>query len=110
VCCTKSPFPPPHTHNLHTPSVDEKGLPWLSYTAAATLVPELGNFFQTQGVATPANLSDPFLREWRKSTANPVLLQTPPGGTNFQVLLLLMLLMMMGVMGQVGVVVLCSAL
>lgn len=55
----------------------------LSYTAAATLVPELGNFFQAQALAAP-NLSDPYLRAWAKSPANPVLLQTPPGGTNFQ--------------------------
>jgi hypothetical protein len=57
----------------------------LSYTAAATLVPELGNFFQAQALASPANLSDPYLRAWTKAEANPVLMQTPPGGTNFQV-------------------------
>lgn len=56
----------------------------MSYTAATTLVPELGNFFQQQALASPADPSDLFLRAWRKSQANPVLLQTPPGGTNFQ--------------------------
>lgn len=39
----------------------------LSYTAAATLVPELGNFFQSQALAYPANMSDPYLRSWTKS-------------------------------------------
>lgn len=113
-------------HTFLTHPVDDQGTPWLSYTAASTHVPELGNFFQvpcgsgaknwlfirhceykalaaltalsltpspspspmhsqTQALASPANLSDPYLRGWRKSPRNPVLLQTPPGGTNFQV-------------------------
>jgi hypothetical protein len=62
----------------------DDGTPWISYTAAATLVPELGNFFQSQALASPADPLDPFLRVWLKSAANPVLLQTPPGGSNFQ--------------------------
>ncbi|KAI8462298.1 MAG: glycosyl hydrolase [Monoraphidium minutum] len=65
-------------------TVAEDGTPWLSYTAAATHVPELGNFFQSQALAGPADPTDPFLRRWNKSAANPVLMQTPPGGTNFQ--------------------------
>ncbi|GBF98641.1 hypothetical protein Rsub_10830 [Raphidocelis subcapitata] len=65
-------------------TVTEDGTPWLSYTAAATFVPELGNFFQTQALASPVDPGDRLLRVWRKAAANPVLVQTPPGGNNFQ--------------------------
>jgi hypothetical protein len=67
-------------------TVDEAtGLPTISYTAAATRVPEYGNFFQAQALARPVDPNDRLLRQWAKSPANPVLVQTPPGGTNFQV-------------------------
>ena len=66
-------------------TVDEAGTPWLSYTAASTHVPELGNFYQVQSLASPADLNDPYLKTWRKAAVNPVLTQTPPGGNNFQV-------------------------
>ena len=75
-----TPTPPPPLI-----AVDDAGTPVISYTAAATLVPALGNFFQAQALARPANPSDPLLLDWAKGAAGPVLTQTPPGGTNFQV-------------------------
>lgn len=81
---TTTPCPQPPKPPNCAAAVTEEGTPWLSYTAAATFVPELGNFFQTQALASPVDPGDRMLRVWRKAAANPVLVQTPPGGTNFQ--------------------------
>ncbi|WIA23949.1 hypothetical protein OEZ85_013588 [Tetradesmus obliquus] len=63
---------------------EETGIPVLTYTAASTLVPEQGNFFQRQAMAVPEDMSDPLLKRWKKPDTNPFLVQVPPGGTNFQ--------------------------
>lgn len=43
--------------------------------AASTEAPEMGNFFQRQAMAVPANMSDPLLKKWVKPTTNPFLVQ-----------------------------------
>lgn len=40
----------------------------------------MGNFFQRQAMAVPADLNDPLLKEWVKPVTNPFLVQVPPGG------------------------------
>jgi len=35
----------------------------------------MGNFFQRQAMAVPANMSDPLLKKWVKPTTNPFLVQ-----------------------------------
>lgn len=45
---------------------------------------ELGYYYQVQGVAMPANLSDPMLVDWVKPAANPIIPATPAGATNRQ--------------------------
>jgi hypothetical protein len=44
-------------------------------SAAGTQVPELGNFFQQQALAVPANSSDPYLKQWTKLSTNPFIAQ-----------------------------------
>jgi hypothetical protein len=51
------------------------GVPVLTYTAAGSSVPELGNYFQQQAAAVPADLSDPLLKKWQKLASNPFLTQ-----------------------------------
>jgi len=43
--------------------------------AASTNAPEVGNFWQRQAMAVPADYSDPLLKKWVKSPSNPFLLQ-----------------------------------
>jgi hypothetical protein len=35
----------------------------------------MGNFFQRQAMAAPADLSDPLLKKWVKPSTNPFLVQ-----------------------------------
>lgn len=43
--------------------------------AATTHSPEMGNYFQRQAMAVPADLNDPYLKKWVKPTTNPFLVQ-----------------------------------
>jgi hypothetical protein len=43
--------------------------------AATTHSPEMGNYFQRQAMAVPADLDDPYLKKWVKPTTNPFLVQ-----------------------------------
>eukprot|EP00882_Tetradesmus_deserticola_P027882 GHRQ01031021.1.p1 GENE.GHRQ01031021.1~~GHRQ01031021.1.p1 ORF type:complete len:289 (+),score=47.53 GHRQ01031021.1:214-1080(+) len=56
-------------------TIDNEGVPVLTYTAAGSSVPEYGNFFQQQAAAVPEDLSDPLLKRWRKLASNPFLTQ-----------------------------------
>jgi hypothetical protein len=38
----------------------------------------MGNFFQRQAMAVPADIKDPLLKKWIKPTTNPFLVQVPP--------------------------------
>lgn len=43
--------------------------------AASTEAPEMGNFFQRQAMAVPADINDPLLKKWVKPSTNPFLVQ-----------------------------------
>ena len=66
-CHHCSPFPPADEH-YYPPSPAPP-------PAASSFTPEYGNFFQRQAYAVPANMSDPYLREWTKAGSNPFLTQ-----------------------------------
>jgi hypothetical protein len=38
----------------------------------------MGNFFQRQAMAVPADINDPLLKKWIKPTTNPFLVQVRP--------------------------------
>lgn len=54
------------------------GVPTIYYTC-------VGPKGQLQCIATPSNMSDPYLTEWTKSLSNPIILTSPPhGNTEFR--------------------------
>ena len=53
----------------------------MPYIAGVSNFSELGYYKQVQAVARPADLSDPQLKLWIKSSENPVIDQAPTRGS-----------------------------
>lgn len=73
-----SNVPHSHTHGVYT-LLRCAVLCCVLCAAASTEAPEMGNFFQRQAMAVPADISDPLLKKWVKPDTNPFLVQVCVG-------------------------------
>jgi sucrose-6-phosphate hydrolase SacC (GH32 family) len=74
--CTRTCAPHTHTHRTHAPHRHTRALHTrTSFSGSRRPVPGVSP--QVQCVAYPADMSDPLLTHWNKSTSNPFLRSTP---------------------------------